>query len=133
MIELSKGTIRRVEMATKQKQRKQVSVRDADYVKLIEIRDELQTITGRKIMLCEAMARAIECLDDSHRRGAWMAPHEMGDALKARLLQAMAGIIMQFAEAVPNAGINGVSFSQDGRLMLLSLEDNVDRVTINLN
>ena len=133
MIELSKGTIRRVEMATKQKQRKQVSVRDADYVKLIEIRDELQTITGSKIMLCDAMARAIECLDDSHRRGAWMAPHEMAPALKARLLQAMGGIIMQLAEAVPNAGINGVTFSQDGRLMLLAIEDDPSRMVINLN
>ena len=78
--------------------RRQVSIRMDQWNKLDAIRTELAIMTGQEVTLTDAIGRAIQCLDDSHRRGAWLSPSEAGPVMAERLKVAVNLILRQLAE-----------------------------------
>ena len=54
--------------------RKQISVRAEQWRKLDALRIELSILTGQEVTITEVVGRAIQCMDDAHRRGAWLSP-----------------------------------------------------------
>ena len=78
--------------------RKQVSIRAEQWHKLNALRIELEIMTGREVQITEAMGRAIDCMDDAHRRGAWLSPEEARGVMDERLKLAVALALRHITE-----------------------------------
>ena len=108
-----------------QRNRRQVSIDTDDYHRLAALRDALVEKTGRKVTITDTIARTIECLEDAHRRGAWLSPSEAGPVLTERLRDTLASAFAQFiGREMPERKLKGIAFR--GEQMVVIFEDDTE-------
>ena len=109
----------------KQPNRRQVSLRNADFEKATALRDALAEKSGRKVAISDTLARALECLEDAHVRGAWLSPSEAGPVLTERLRDSLASAFAQFiGREMPERRLKGIAFRSEQ--MIVIFEDNTE-------
>ena len=86
-----------------QPNRRQVSLRMDAWYKAAQLRDSLVEKTGRKVTITDTIERALECLEDAHRRGAWLSPKEAAPVMEQRMRNKIVSVLAQFvARAMPD-------------------------------
>jgi len=107
----------------KQPKRKQVSLRIEAWQKAAALRDALAETTGRRVTITDTIDRALDCLADAHKRGAWLSPKEAGPVLEQRLRDQIASVLAQFvARALPSKHLYGITFHPNRRVVTVILE-----------
>ena len=77
-----------------------------------ELRDALAARSGRRVSLSETVERGLECLRDSHVRGAWLTPQEAAPVMEARMRAEIVSAIKQFlGRWSPETVLHGVGFA----------------------
>lgn len=103
--------------------RRQVSIATNDYRRLAALRDTLAEKSGRKVTVTDTIARAIECLEDAHERGAWLSPREAAPVLEARHRDKLASVLAQFiARACPEKRLQGIAFDTENGMLTVHFE-----------
>ena len=109
----------------KEPNRRQVSLRNADFEKVTALRDALAEKSGRKVTISDTMGRAIGCLEDAHARGAWLSPSEAGPVLTERLRDSLASAFAQFiGREMPERRLKGIAFRSEQ--MVVIFEDDTE-------
>ena len=103
---------------------KTIQMRRVIYDRAVNLRDDLtQMSDGRTISLSETVARALACLADAHKRGAWLSPAEalpMYEQSLIDLLVATAGQVAAVMMANPGAKlIRCETHAAEKKLMLV--------------
>ena len=108
----------------KQLNRRQVSLRHADFEKATALRDALAEKSGRKVTISGTMGRALECLEDAHARGAWLSPREAAPVLEQRHRDQVASVLAQFiARACPEKRLKGIAFDSANEMMTVTFDE----------
>ena len=106
-----------------QSKRKQVSLRAADFEKATGLRDAITKNSGRKVTISDTVARALDCLEDAHARGAWLSPREAAPVLEQRHRDRLASVIAQFvARACPEKTLRGIAFDTKTAMMTVHFD-----------
>ena len=110
-------------MSKGERGRKLVSFPTRVYDETKQMRDELESMSGRKVSMADTVMRGIECLRDAHYRGAWLSPREAAPVLKQRVNDAVAKTLGQFIiQAMPDTPLIGLTVDQDSDIMTVTLE-----------
>ena len=101
-----------------------VQLRREIYEKADQMRNELSSLNaGRNVSMTEVVTRALNCLQDAHRRQAWLSPAEALPLLERRvidLLAATAGQVASITAANPGAKlIRCETHAADRKMMLV--------------
>ena len=108
----------------KQPNRHQVSVRNVDFVKATALRDAITEKSGRKITISDTVARALDCLQDAHARGAWLSPQEAAPVLEQRHRDQVASVLAQFiARACPEKRLTAIAFDSANEMMTVTFDE----------
>ena len=103
--------------------RRMVAVPLSVWTKASKIRDDLIARAGRNVTIAEVMSRGLDCLSDSHARGAWLSPKEAAPLLEERhrqsVMSAIAQVIARFA---PDAELKGIVFDPENERILIHTE-----------
>ena len=79
--------------------------------KLEAMRAVLRTMTGRPITQAETLERALQCLADSHGRGAWLTGVEAGRVMEERHQKQLTAAVGQVLAAYrPDLTLRGIGF-----------------------
>ena len=108
-------------MMAKPKRRKLVSVPTDVAVRLERLRADLQAM-GIDVTLGGVIERGMSCLEDAHRRHAWLSPAEQAEPLKQRVREAVVANIIALREQAPESGIIKVHYDQHNDLLLVDIE-----------
>lgn len=104
--------------------RRQVSLQTIDYNKAAALRDVLTEKSGRAVTITDTIARALDCLDDAHHRGAWLSPREAEPVLERRSRDRLISVLAQFiARAMPGRELKSISFDPTNERLLVYLDD----------
>ena len=91
--------------------RRAVSLRTVSWKRAGKLRDELAEKSGRRVTLSDTVERALDCLEDAHRRGAWLSPAEASPVLEDRMRREIVSVLHQFiARWKPDVVVHGVTF-----------------------
>ena len=108
----------------KQPSRRQVSLRNVDFEKATALRDAITEKSGRKVSISNTVGRALECLEDSHSRGAWLSPQEAAPVLERRHRDQVASVLAQFiARACPEKVLRGIAFDSANEMMTVTFDE----------
>ena len=108
----------------KQPNRHQVSVRTIDFEKATALRDAITEKSGRKITISDTVARALECLEDAHARGAWLSPSEAAPVLEQRHRDQVVSVVAQLlARIAPERPLRGVAFDTEHDTLIVHMAD----------
>ena len=79
---------------------------------------------GRPITIGQTVARALQCLDDAHTRGAWLSPREAAPLMEERNRRRMAHVMAQYiAKTQPDRTLRGMAFNPETESMTVEYED----------
>ena len=108
----------------KQPSRHQVSVRNVDFEKTTALRDALAEKSGRKLTISDTLSRALDCLEDAHKRNAWLSPREAAPVLEQRHRDQVASVLAQFvARACPEKRLKGIAFDSANEMMSVTFDE----------
>ena len=108
----------------KQPNRHQVSVRNVDFEKATALRDAITKKSGRKITISDTVARALDCLQDAHARGAWLSPQEAAPVLEQRHRDQVVSVVAQvLARIAPERPLRGVAFDDGHDTLIVHFAD----------
>ena len=108
----------------KQASRHQVSVRNVDFEKTTALRDALAEKSGRKVTISDTLSRALDCLEDAHKRNAWLSPREAAPVLEQRHRDQVASVLAQFiARACPEKRLKGIAFDSANEMMSVTFDE----------
>ena len=108
----------------KQPSRHQVSVRNVDFEKTTALRDALAEKSGRKVTISDTLSRALDCLEDAHKRNAWLSPREAAPMLEQRHRDQVASVLAQFiARACPEKRLKGIAFDSANEMMTVTFDE----------
>ena len=108
----------------KQPSRHQVSVRNVDFEKTTALRDALAEKSGRKVTISDTLSRALDCLEDAHKRNAWLSPREAAPVLEQRHRDQVASVLAQFiARACPEKRLKGIAFDSANEMMSVTFDE----------
>ena len=108
----------------KQPSRHQVSVRNVDFEKTIVLRDALAEKSGRKVTISDTIARALDCLQDAHARGAWLSPQEAAPVLEQRHRDQVVSVVAQLlARIAPERPLRGIAFDTEHDTLFVHMAD----------
>ena len=108
----------------KQPSRHQVSVRNVDFEKTTALRDALAEKSGRKVTISDTLSRALDCLEDAHKRNAWLSPREAAPMLEQRHRDQVASVLAQFiARACPEKRLKGIAFDSANEMMSVTFDE----------
>ena len=108
----------------KQPNRHQVSVRNVDFEKATALRDAITKKSGRKITISDTVARALDCLQDAHARGAWLSPQEAAPVLEQRHRDQVVSVVAQLlARIAPERPLRGVAFDTEHDTLIVYFAD----------
>ena len=108
----------------KQPSRHQVSVRNVDFEKTTALRDALAEKSGRKVTISDTLSRALDCLEDAHKRNAWLSPREAAPVLEQRHRDQVASVLAQFiARACPEKRLKGIAFDSANEMMTVTFDE----------
>ena len=104
--------------------RHQVSVRNVDFEKATALRDAITEKSGRKITISDTVARALDCLQDAHARGAWLSPQEAAPVLEQRHRDQVVSVVAQLlARIAPERPLRGVAFDTEHDTLIVHMAD----------
>ena len=110
---------------TQQPSRRHIAVSVRDYERATALRDALAERSGRKVTISGTVGRALECLEDSHSRRAWLSPSEAGPVLTERLRDTLASAFAQFiGREMPERRLKGIAFRSEQ--MVVIFEDDTE-------
>ena len=108
----------------KQPSRHQVSVRNVDFEKTIVLRDALAEKSGRKVTISDTLSRALDCLEDAHKRNAWLSPLEAAPVLEQRHRDQVVSVVAQLlARIAPERPLRGVEFDPEHDILNVHFAD----------
>ena len=100
-----------------------MSLRIGDFEKATALRDAITEKSGRKITISDTVARALDCLQDVHARGAWLSPREAAPVLEQRHRDQVASVLAQFiARACPEKMLRGIAFDSANEMMTVTFD-----------
>ena len=107
-----------------QPSRRHIAVSVRDYERATALRDALAERSGRKVTISGTVGRALECLEDSHSRGAWLSPQEAAPVLERRHRDQVASVLAQFiARACPEKRLKGIAFDSANEMMTVTFDE----------
>ena len=102
-----------------------MSLRTADYEKATALQGAITEKSGRKITISDTVARALECLEDAHARGAWLSrASEAAPVLEQRHRDQVVSVVAQLlARIAPERPLRGVAFDTEHDTMIVHFAD----------
>lgn len=101
--------------------RKLVSVPNATYDALTQLRRELSDVHGQELTIGDVVARGVQCLRDAHSRNAWLSPAEQEEPLRDRLRTAVLSNLIALREMVPGLGLGEVQYDPANDVILVAV------------
>ena len=104
--------------------RRQVSLRLATWHKAVALRDEIASGTSRRVTITDVIESALDCLADTHQRGAPIPPPNPEPRLTSRLRDQIASILAQFAaHHLPHRRLDRIAFDAQRNSLTVHFQD----------
>ena len=109
-------------MAKTQRKRRLVSIPDRTVQALERLHQDLKAKSGRPLTFGDVIERALECLDDAHKRGAWLSPREAASVLEQRHRDQVVSVVAQLlARIAPERTLQGIAFDPGRDTLVVEL------------
>ena len=86
------------------------------YDKAAVLRLELVQMLNQRVTLGQVVDRALDCLDDAHRRGAWLSPREAAPILDQRHETDVVNVVGQLLIGL-DVPFDGISVDRERRIV----------------
>ena len=101
-----------------------VNLAQPAYEVLVGLQKDIQTATGFAPTIAQTCARALQCLADAQRGGAWLSPKEAAPRFEERHQREVTSIVAQFiARALPEQSLQGIDFDRAKNTVTVTLSD----------